>query len=88
MTQRNQARKLDRARGARLYLCGPCDVVEPCMPFSDRLASVTLIAREWCRTMALHSAARERLEAQDKALSLRLLAFLINRFPICEPPVG
>ncbi|MCY4450650.1 MAG: SulP family inorganic anion transporter [Immundisolibacterales bacterium] len=69
------------ADGARLFQCGPGDVVESWAAFSEHVAAATVIAREPCRTMLLTSAARELLESDDNALTLRLLAFLVSRRP-------
>ena len=67
------------ADGARLFQCGPGDVVEPWAAFSGHLASATVIARDPCRTMTLTSVARGLLESDDNELTLRLFAFLVSR---------
>lgn len=76
------------ADGARLYRCGPGDVLEPWAPFCARPAAATVVARSPCRSMALDACARSRLETHDRALSLALLAFLIARHPFSKLPAA
>ena len=69
------------ADGARLYQCGPGDVIEPWSAFSEHTASATVIANDGCHTMMLTSSARAILETDDNELTLRLFAFLVGRKP-------
>ena len=65
------------AEGRRLYECAPGDALEPWAAFTGHIAATTAVAQGACHTMLLTAPARERLEARDNALSLRLFAFLI-----------
>ena len=67
------------AEGRRLYECTPGDALAPRAAFTDHITAITAIARSACRTMVLTARARELLESDDNALSLRLFAFLINQ---------
>lgn len=75
-----QASVLD-ANGVRLAQCGRGDAVAPWTAFGEHLPTTAVVADVPCRTMLLTPAARTLLEADDKALSLSLYRFLVDRPP-------
>jgi SulP family sulfate permease len=68
------------AEGTRLHHCRPGDVLDAWSAFEEKnVASTTAIARTPCRTMMLTRDARERLESDDKDLTLTFFTYIISR---------
>lgn len=63
--------------GSRLHQFGPGDAIGQVDALGAQTASV--VADETCRTMALTSAARRRLETNDERLAFKLYRFLLAR---------
>ena len=63
--------------GSRLHQFGPGDAIGQADAFGTQAASV--VADEACRTMAMTSAARHRLEADEERLAFKLYRFLLAR---------
>ncbi len=66
------------SRGARLYQCGPGDVIEPQGAFGAHSATRATVADEPCRAMLLTPAATAWLEEHEGQLSLRLYRYLLT----------
>ena len=63
--------------GSRLHQFGPGDAIGQAGSFGVQTASV--VADEACRTMALTSAARRRLETNEERLAFKLYRFLLAK---------
>ena len=65
------------SEGSRLHQFGPGDAIGQADAFGMQTASV--VADEACRTMAMTSAARHKLEAGEERLAFKLYRFLLAR---------
>ncbi len=72
--------------GSRLHQFGPGDAIG--QPDAFRVQTASVVADEACRTMALASAARLRLEANDERLAFRLYRYLLAKQFGLEPNDG